>query len=137
MTTKIYLFYPSSLKGYFICLVTLSRFSHAAVEVRGVLYDSSESRGYFGESQIDTSTRRYEVWELEGSLIRWRVSMRGKKYDWKGVIGWIFGAGSKNKFYCFETAWSALAVLGHVPEEIPNRVSGKTIRRILDKIKGS
>lgn len=129
---KVYLFFPISWVGLIICLVTKSRFSHAAVEIDGVLYDSSETRAKFGKSEVDLRSRPHVVFEFEGDMTEWLASMEGKRYDWKGVMGWIFNKQDKNKFYCFETVWSALEHLKIVGPQ-PDKVSGKTIYQALKK----
>ena len=127
MTNKIYLFYPVTIMGRIITFVTRSRFSHAAVEYNGVLYDSSETRGDFGVSSVDLSMRKYKCFEVDGDLKSWYNRMYGTKYDWKGIVGWVFGFHSKSRFYCFEAAWDAMYDIGLVKEQHPDRVSGADI----------
>lgn len=124
---RVLLFKPSTFSGRVICWVTNSDFSHAAVEVDGVLYDSSESRGTFGVSSIDPSVREHIAYEFTGDLSSWVHSMKGKEYDWRGVIGWIFSRNDRKKFYCFETAWSALVHSEVIFTPQPDRVSGTHI----------
>lgn len=50
--------------------------------------------------------------------------MTGKKYDWLGVFGWLFGLGDKNKFYCFDAARHALRAVGIVSDDKHRQISG-------------
>jgi len=111
---KLYLFYPNSLIGFIISLVTRSPFAHAAIEYCGVLYDASETRGNFARSTIDLSQRAHLCLEFPGDLSTWvlEMTMPPKKYDWIGVLGWLFSANDRSKFHCFEAAWSALHAVG-------------------------
>lgn len=126
-TNKLYLFYPATLIGWLISLVTRSPFCHAAIEVDGVLYDSSENRATFGVSTIDPSKRRHISLTFGGDLGGWLRYMQGKEYDWAGVLGWLFRADSKRRFYCFEAAWMALRHVGVVRGGLPTQLSGSDL----------
>lgn len=129
----IRLYTPRSIWGELICLFTNSRFSHATIEINGVMYDSSEKRGSFDVSLIDNKTReytQYTIWCKD--LSPWVKSMEGKKYDWVGVFGWIFGCNDRSKFYCFETIYSALVYAG-LTEPTDKPVSANTIISVLAK----
>lgn len=135
MKFKVYLFYPNSLKGLIICLVTLSRFSHAAIEYNGTLYDSSETRGSFGISDIKLAERKFICKELDGDLSFWYNRMKGTKYDWKGVLGWIFKFNDTSRYYCFEAIWEALLDVGIVTLPRPRRLSGGDLLKLLNNTK--
>lgn len=129
---KIYLFKPRGILGEIITLVTRCEYSHSAVEVDGVLYDASETRGEFGRSDPDIFSgswfrprRKYVVVEFSGDMSPWLDFMAGAQYDWKGVLGWIFRANDITKFYCFEATWAALKFAGITKTEtMPDRLSG-------------
>lgn len=130
---KLYLFYPVSIIGFIISLVTRSPFSHAAIEYNGVLYDSSESRGSFGVSDFDPSKRPHVVFRFYGNLQPWLDHMTGRKYDWKGVLLWVIKRNHRDKFYCFEAAWAALKVAGVVEGDQPKRLSGSDLMLVMNK----
>lgn len=124
---KLYLFYPDGAVGRLIKHVTGSPFSHAAIEYNGVIYDASEERGDFNVSHIKPETRKHIVIEFAGDLSGWLARMTGKKYDWPGVLGWVFAANSKKRVYCFEAAWQALKDAGVVSGVQPRRLSGSDL----------
>lgn len=128
---KLYLFYPDSLLGKIITFITKCPYSHSAVEVDGVLYDSSESRGDFNISHINPSDREHKVYEFEGDLSEWVLFMSNSVYDWKGVIGWLFNWNTVNKFYCFEASWMALHFAGIVEGQQPSKLSGCALERLV------
>lgn len=128
---KLYLFKPASIIGRIITLVTGTKYSHSAVEFKGVMYDTSESRATFGQSDIDLSKRKYVVYDFHGDLTLWKIEMSGKKYDWKGVFGWIFGAEDKHKFYCFESSWAALHRTHHAYGNIPKKLTGEDLEKVM------
>ena len=128
---KLYLFYPASLLGWLISVVTRSPFCHAAIEVDGVLWDASESRGYFGRSGIDVSKRKHVCLEFAGDLSSWLDFLQGREYDWIGVLGWLFHANSRRRFYCFEAAWLALSQCGIAKGSMPTQLSGSDLAAII------
>lgn len=128
---KIYLYKPNSFWGRVITFVTRSPYSHTAVEINGIVYDSSETRGTFAQSDIIPQTREHDVFVFDGDLTVWLWTMKGKKYDWQGVWGYIFGINNKNKFYCFETSYSALMFLEIAKAPMPYKVNGNTVKRVL------
>lgn len=123
---KIYLFKPVSILGRIISFITRSKYSHAAIEIEGTLYDSSEQRGYFSYSNIDTNKRQHIYYDIDGDLTDWVRDMHFTPYDWVGIFGWLFAADDKKKFYCFEAVYSAMKHLDETVED-KNQVSAKTI----------
>lgn len=127
MKNRIYLFEWSrkSVMSWVILLATGCPYAHAAVEVDGVLYDASETRGTFDRAdRARFIGRQCLVCEVDGDLSGWLQAMDGKRYDYRGVLGWLVcrwwrrGCGAKQQFYCFESANEALRFLKrkHVPE---------------------
>ena len=121
MKNRIYLFEwsRSRFMSWVILLATGCPYAHAAVEVGGVLYDASESRGTFDRADRSRFIGRpCLVVEVDGDLSDWLREMDGKQYDYTGVGGWLLcrfwrrGCGDTNKFYCFEAANAALKHLG-------------------------
>ena len=112
MTCHVVLFEGSwrSLTGVLIMCVTRSRYSHAAVNLNGRMVDASESRGNVGETTaLDLApsrrVRAFEV-DLRDPVHRNFIKQHmGAEYDWAGVLGWLFRANSRRRFYCFEFAY--------------------------------
>lgn len=65
--------------------------------------------GYFDVLKVaDFAERECVMFEFKGDLMPWLKRMKHVGYDWKGMLGWLFKADDKSRFYCFETALSAL-----------------------------
>lgn len=124
---QLILFYPTGLIGLLICLVTRSPYAHAAILVDGVLWDASEGRGNFAQSDIDLASRRHLAVPFIGDLSGWLQAMQGKRYDYAGIAGWIFGRNRADKVYCFEAAWHALKAVGIAVGDQPGRLSGSDL----------
>jgi len=129
---QIYLIEPNSFIGYLITFITGSKYSHAAIAINGILYDSSEKRGDFNVSDVHLNKRKYVCYELKGNLSEWLAMNIGREYDWVGVIGWLFKANDKTKFYCFEAIYSALMYL-NIVKETKKSLSGDDLKDILEK----
>lgn len=111
---------PRSAMAWIILIATGCQFSHAAIEINGTWHDASESRGTFSPADITRlQGRPCQICDFDGDLAEWLQTMRGKRYDYKGAIGWLLcrwlkrGCGDKHKFYCFEAANGALQAAGY------------------------
>lgn len=131
---RLYLFYPTSIIGFLICLVTRSPFAHAAVMFNGVLYDASESRGDFGVSSIDPAIRKHFYIEFSGDLRGWLERMLPMNYDYPGVFLWLLGINRRSKVYCFEAAWHALHDAKVVSGRQPSRLSGSDLLTLAARV---
>jgi len=129
----LYLFYPNSFIGLLICLITRTPFAHTAISIDGVLWDSSESRGDFNQSDIDLTKRKHIAIPFEGDLSDWLSKMYGTKYDWLGVFGWVFKWNTPNKYFCFEASWEALHSLGLVAPKMPLKLTAQYLLIALAK----
>lgn len=137
-TNTLYLFGPQGITGLIITQVTGCPWSHSAIETGGVIYDSSETRGNFGVASKNIfrktwlGKRKYVVYEFQGDLSEWIRDMSGTKYDWRGVLGWLFGLNCHKRFYCFEASWWALRHVGILPTQPqPDRISGCDLEYIM------
>lgn len=107
-----------SVTGAAIRWATGCEFVHGAIKIDGVWYDASEKRGNFAEMDENKyKHRRCVVFELPDSdtdkLKAWLDEHRGRKYDWSGVLLWIFKhRGDLSKFFCFEAQRSGLRRIG-------------------------
>ncbi len=131
----LYLFYPNSVIGWIICLITRTPYAHTAISVGGVLWDSSESRGDFNRSEIDLSKRKHVAVPFAGDLSVWLKVMQGTKYDWLGVFGWVFKWNMPNKYFCFEASWEALKLVGIVSGVMPENLTAQHLLVSLAKYK--
>jgi len=130
---ELRLYKPNSIIGLIICIITGSKYSHSAVLINGELWDSSESRGYFGKN-TNLGNREYISFEFKGNLTLWLLKMKEVEYDWLGVVGWLFKANDKSKFYCFEASLSALRYCG-ITNINPNRVTADTLINVFKRYK--
>jgi len=126
---------PTSLASWLIKIVTKSKYTHAAVQIGTRYYDSSETRGSVGRRVISTlSNRTCVVLAVEPDGIvdigSWVQSQLGRKYDWYGIFGWIFGHQNPEDVYCFEWVWELLDVASGV-EPRPNSISGDDLYKRL------
>jgi hypothetical protein len=134
---KIHLLKPTTLIGYIISIATWSKYSHSIVEINGVLYDSSETRGTFDVSDLVLGDRPYLTYEFRSkiNLKRWAGKNLGKEYDWLGVFGWFFDANDKNKFYCFEATYAALYHAKITDIRIPTKLSADDLIDVMEEYK--
>jgi|TARA_R110000851_G_scaffold230898_7_gene383720 hypothetical protein len=132
---KLHLYKPNSWIGYGICIVTFSKYCHAAIEYKGKLYDASESRGRFGKASLHTINRpssQHLISVDDDTIIDgWLSRNMNRKYDYKGVIGWIFKVNDHNRFYCFEALYDILLTVKVIEKPMPKRVSARTLISVL------
>lgn len=124
-----------------ISLITGSCWTHAAVCVEGIWYDSSESRGSFDKLDINEYSDRWcIVVDIDMDLSLWLNHMKGKKYNWKGILQFPFTfmfKRDKSQFYCFQTAWDALWYSLYEEHFTPNRVSGDSLKYFIMEMTNS
>lgn len=148
----VYLFEPNGFLGWLITLITGCKYSHSAVSVifedgQEVIYDASETRGDFNIADDDKYLfkgwckpyRKYIYYEFDGDITPVIDSLRGKKYDWKGVLGWLFKSNDKSKFYCFEVNWLVFEYYenGTIDNvEYPEFLNGCTIEERCTELNG-
>ena len=119
-----------SKTGLLIALATRCEFVHAAVYVAAdnSWYHSSESIGRFDKLNRDDYQARYCIaFEFSGDLSGWVKKMQGKRYDWRGVLGWLVRLNNPERFYCFEAAQDALRYAEYTRKNF-SRLSGCDIR---------
>lgn len=95
---SIALFYvqPTSVTSLGIALGTLCLFTHCAVEVDGVWYDASESRGDFGRIDLDRNiNRRCVIIRRVALPTNFLELLKGMRYDFSGVAKWL-----PQRLYC-------------------------------------
>ncbi len=145
MTIKVVLFRKNdSFISKCIAKVTGSDITHSAVLYKDVMFDSSEVRGNFGRAnQKDYKGRMIEVYPLgasEQQFQDWLFLHSGKKYDYKGVIGWFFWKyfgnwtknqklNSKSRVYCFEATADLISRVSRLKYD--THISGADLKRTL------
>jgi hypothetical protein len=90
-------------------------------------------------SDFDYKVYRFELtkeqkFKLEHTL----YSMMGVKYDWKGVLGWMFNANTHGKFYCFEATLHILNEIGLIETDLLTKkvaISATDIINEIEKVK--
>ena len=127
-----------SIPSLLIAYITNSSFTHSAVRVDGVWYDSSENRGYFDKLDINEYNNRWcVIVELDGDLTQWLENMKGVRYNWKGIwqfpFQW-FKNRNENHFYCFQTAWDACWYSLYKEHYSPPKVSGNTLKYFITEM---
>ena len=117
---KLAIFHGSarSLTSLLISYTTQCTYTHAAIEIDGQWWHSSEQLGCFGKlNPAQFNHRRCTVYHFEGDLSDWLKKMQGKQYGWRGIAGWaLYAAGIKRgtitghaqHYYCFMAALKAL-----------------------------
>lgn len=136
MNNKIALFTGTrSLTAAAIRWATNCEFVHAAVQLNGRWYHASETLGCYGAlDRMKYAARKCALYTLPpGELAGWHEHMTGRKYDWPGVLAWLFHhQGDPEKFYCFEAAQLAMAHCGLTVAEQP--VSGCHIHDAFERV---
>lgn len=149
MTTKIILFEKdSSWIAKAIAHVTGSRFTHSAVYHNGIIYHSSERVGKFDSMDTkeyeDRSVEVFHVGASPSQVTEWIIENTHKRYDWKGVIGWIlywaFGkyfesrrANSRGRVYCHECVANLINKVQGPRVKFPVHISGDDLKNKLNK----
>lgn len=117
---KIALFVGSmrSTTSLLIKFATGCQYTHAAIKINGTWYHSSEKLGCFGElADKEFDDRHATIFEIDADLSDWLESMKGKRYGWRGIFGWVLYflqiktkniKGHHKHFYCFMAVLDAL-----------------------------
>lgn len=149
MTVKVLLFEKDSgLVSKAIAHISGSDITHSAVMYSGAMYDSSEVRGEFSRANPKDHMQRkvyvHHIGASDPQLFHWLLTNWGKKYDWKGIYGWVvyhmfkrwFKTGrnnSKNRVYCHEVVADLIRIVQGGKMKFPVHVSGEHIRKQLGK----
>ena len=121
----------TSIISLLIAIVTGSVYTHAALIVEGCLYEATEDKGEVINTRklSDFGKREVVVFDLPDPDMFgrvWAKAQVGRKYDWKGVFGWLLSNEDRKKFYCFEYAYFTIQKTGRALSHL-QRVSGNTI----------
>lgn len=109
-----------SLSHYGIRLWTWSKWSHAELVIDGVCYSSSSRDGGIRAKQIDLTSSRWNVVDVDltdeqtAKALAWFMVNDGDKYDWAGIIRFVipFLPQSKRRWFCFEAIGESLGFAG-------------------------
>lgn len=118
-------------------------YSHVGIVFNNsdVIFESSGKKGgvlaYRRLSGLKRPVVIYDLGEVGESLKDFAIELIGIKYDWAGVIFFIFNRQQKKKLYCFELVAKVLAQIEEFKDDIrlvrDGSVSGKDIEKILQK----
>ena len=149
MTAKVFLFEKDkSIISRAIAHVSGSPITHSAVYYEGAMFDSSEVRGKFGRADIkdhlDRKVRVHHIGVSDIQLAQWVVLNWGKKYDWRGIGGWVMyhlfkrwftfsRNNSKSRVYCHEAVADLIRIVQGGKLKFPVHVSGDHIKNQLGK----
>ncbi len=131
----------NNFMSWIISFFTSCDITHAAVMIDGVVYDASESRGGVSKvGSIDVFGGRnvflYDIDLTDIHLANARLFAHGtvgRKYDWHGVLGWVFGfKGKRKRFYCFEYVWECMRAAG-VDIAPKHQISGCDLSAVLGR----
>lgn len=86
---------------------TLSKYSHAELQVDGECYSSSARDGGVRKKKINLASGKWDVYEVladHKKIIDWFEKHDGDKYGWRGIIRFIlpFVHQKPNEKFCFE-----------------------------------
>jgi uncharacterized protein YycO len=116
-----------------IAFATGSRFTHAAIlTAQGMVIDAHEGRGKVGMNGHLTfwGSRHVDVWEIEDQELigmEWVLSQFGRRYDYRGVLGYLWGDENIRRFYCFELAIGAICKARGYEIPARNRLNAKDV----------
>jgi hypothetical protein len=102
-----------TLIGKLIRITSGGKYNHVSIWVRGYLYEASMKYGVT-KVRCDRDYRSsnwLHVWDLnEDKVVEFLDAQVGKRYDWLGVISfiWIFVQQGVEKWFCSELAMVAL-----------------------------
>lgn len=124
MTARVRLYFPADAFGRLICWRLESAFSHATIELDGVIYSATVPR-VVGVGLSDPGfgmpprEGRYFDIRLTGDeanrAAAYCKSMLGTSYDLLAIAGWAFRIQTMQRpghAYCFEYVYDALAAAG-------------------------
>jgi hypothetical protein len=95
-----------------IRLFSMGRVNHISVEYNGVVYEAVEGRGVIetpvtkwdSSTVVESYTIKIKNKDAERNLRKFIKEQKGKKYDYLGVLSfiWVFLSPKKGKWFCSE-----------------------------------
>lgn len=101
------------------CWFTGSLYSHVELVIDGMAYSSSARDGGVRAKQLDLTTGRWDVIDIEmvdplaeSDALEWFIERLGEKYDWAGVLRFVlpFVPQRSNQWFCSEAVATALGL---------------------------
>ena len=130
-----------SLFGLVCSASTLSQWSHSSIITDdGKWYDTTFKRGYSGLREIEPA-RKVRVFGLPDHILSSEdlADIVGIRYDYIGLLLWLFNIHSTNRMYCYESALLAIKKVGievitgqASPHKIINALKGFNSRYCLE-----
>ena len=134
-----------NLSDFFISLGTGdNQFTHAGIVFNdfNIVFESSGFKGgvvaYRNLNQLKNKKYYvYDLGELGEDLKSNAINLIGTKYDFWGILFFIFNKHDKNKLYCFEFVAKILKQIGGLKNDVnlveDGSISGVDIKKILEK----
>lgn len=119
-------------------------FHHASITVDGVVYEAlADDRGVVARKR---TLDHHRVLQLpvkpnkgrKAEMTMWLNAQRGKPYDWKYILTWLWRKNSSDrKYICYELVYKALRV-GFPHAKLPDvkRIDTWTLESAVAKIRG-
>lgn len=135
MTATVRLYYPADAFGRLICWRLESAYSHATIELDGVIYSATFPKVVAvpptdeGFGMPPREGRAFSVIlspEQHERAVAWFAARVGTSYDILAMLGWAFRVKrwqSETHSYCFDSVYRCLASAG-VLHPTDNFVSG-------------
>jgi len=121
-----------------ICAVTRTRHSHAALEVGNFFFDADGSRGNVGALDPDRFlNRRVEVYSVEANTskaVEYVEHRMGERYDYAGILGWLFKKGNAKRAYCFEYVVEGIDAAKGIQAALLKRTTSGDVLFRVDKL---
>lgn len=95
---------------------TGSSYSHCEIVVNGVSYSSSPRDGGVRMKLIDFNPQHWDFVEVpeahQAAVLQWFSEHYGAKYDWVGLLGFVFThrLNSADRWFCSEACAAALGI---------------------------
>jgi uncharacterized protein YycO len=136
--------YSKTFIGFLIRLFSFGRFNHVSIRLGNYVYEATTTRGVIrtlytkwdGRTMVFSKKIELTTEEYQRAFI-WLNKQLGKKYDFIGILSFIFFflPPHKGYFYCSEYAICALAKAKDRTESIQNqKVSPQLFFDILDLV---
>ena len=119
---EIFLYFNRGLVGHLIGWQTRSAYSHAAIRVKGILYQSKEGKGVFSRKELDVEDSLAEIYKIEVTpkqlvvLEEFLQQQVGKKYDYTMVFRFLTrqqeSRKTSNKWFCSELVFASCMKAG-------------------------
>lgn len=133
---KIHFCKSNDIGGWLIRFLTFSNWNHVAIEINGLVWDSTGRKGVKVWT-VETFFKQYEKIETRSVFNKNEYAAQdflrqqlGKEYDWTALIAFPFREdwNNKNKWFCSELVTETLIKSGYKFDHLPTyRVTPKDL----------